>query len=205
MLIVGAGAAGKEALGIFLSNKKNEEVCFFDENKSSPNLLYNKYKVIKSIEQAKEHIKNKDNRFITAIGHPRIREKMTNKFENIGGKLISLISLRANLLFDRFNNLDNGIIIQPGVTISHNVQISKGCMLHANSVIGHSVKIGKYVSVATNASIIGPAVIGDYCVIGANSVVLPHFKIGNNVIVGAGSVVNRDLQDYETFLSPRNV
>ncbi len=204
MLIVGAGAAGKETLGILLIDKKNEKICFFDENKNYPDLLYDKYKIIKSIEQAKEYIDNKDNRFITAIGHPRLREKMTNKFENIGGKLTSLIFSRTNLLFDRFSKLNNGIIIQPGVTISYNVQIGKCCMLHANSVIGHSVQIGKYVSVATNVSIIGPTVIGDYCVIGANSVVLPNLKIGNNVIVGAGSVVNRNLQDYESFLSPRN-
>lgn len=201
MLIIGTGGQGKEVLGVLLHNEIDDSICFFDEDKNTPALLYDKYKVYHSIDEVKAHFQNNGNQFITAIGHPRIREKLTIKIENAGGKLTSVISSHSFVF--QFNDRYDGIIIQPGAVISHAVKIGKSCLLHAHATIGHSVEIGNYVTIGPGVAIIGPTVIGNYCHIGAKAVILPGLKTGNNVIVGAGAVVSRDLRDHETYLSIR--
>ncbi|MFH1319480.1 MAG: NeuD/PglB/VioB family sugar acetyltransferase [Bacteroidota bacterium] len=201
MLIIGTGGMGKEVLGTLITYEKCDEICFFDEDQNAAGLLYDKFKVLVSLEEAEKYLRNTDNKFITAIGHPRLREKLTKKIEKLGGKLTSLIC--SNVFIFPFNDTYEGIFVHPGVGISHGVQIGRSCVLHINSSIGHDTTIGNYVTIGPGASIVGPTIIGDYSYIGANATVLPDIKIGKNVIVAAGAVVNRDLCDYETFIGVR--
>ncbi|MBI4645489.1 MAG: hypothetical protein HY738_02570 [Bacteroidia bacterium] len=197
MLIAGTGGLGKEVLGMLIDEGYDGEIYFFDENQNAPEHLYGKFKVFKSFDDVSEHFRTIDNTFITAVGHPRIREKLTGKLEAIGGKLISAISKKTSIF--PFNEKPEGIIIQPGVGISHNVRFGKCCAVHINSTIGHSSNIGNYVNIAPSVTIIGPATIGDYSYISAQAIVMPNHKIGKHVIVGSGALVNRDINDYETF------
>lgn len=195
MIIVGAGAAGRETLGALIFTGYKNEIFFFDTDTAIPDYVDDCFPVIKTENALKKTLLDNPY-FVIAIGHPRIREKMMNHIISAGGK-------PANIICDRQSCLskipDNATIIQPGVVISTNVTIGKSCMIHSNSVIGHSVEIGDFVSISPLVSIVGPAVIGNYCFIGAGSVILPGTKIGTHVIVPAGSVVNRDLKDFETF------
>lgn len=196
MLIIGTGGLGKEILGILAEDHYPEEIIFFDENRDVPDLLYNKYTVIKSDKLLKSYLKKKP-QFITGVGHPRIREKITKKAEQMGGILTSVISSRTSIF--PFNETYSGIIIQPGVGISHNVKFGRCCAVHINSTIGHSCKIGNFVNIGPNVSIIGPVSIGSYSYISAQVTVLPHLEIGSHVVVTAGKVVTRNLADFETF------
>ena len=197
MLIAGTGGLGKEILGILIDNNYLDEILFFDEDTDAPDFLYNKFKVIKDLKSVEAYFDKGDKQFITGIGSPRIREKMTLKLEKCGGRMCSVISKRASVF--PMNVQYPGVIIQPGVGISHNVTIGKGAAIHINSTIGHSTIIGKYVNIGPNVSVIGPVEIGDYSYISTHATVLPNIKIGNNVIVTAGSLVDRDLEDFLSF------
>jgi sugar O-acyltransferase (sialic acid O-acetyltransferase NeuD family) len=201
MLIIGTGGLGKEVLALLIDEKEAGEICFFDENQKAPDLLYNKFKVFKSIETVTDYFRNKDNRFITAIGNPRLRKKLTEKISKAGGELTSVISSRASLF--QFNEPCQGAIIQPGVGVSHGVKFGKSCAIHINASIGHSSKLGSYINIGPSATIIGPVEIGDFTYIGAQSVILPNLKIGKNVIVGAGTIVDKNLQDNQTYINQR--
>ncbi|MBI5219524.1 MAG: hypothetical protein HY958_11390 [Bacteroidia bacterium] len=196
MLIIGTGGLGKEILGILIEDGFSDEICFFDENPNAPDLLYYKFKVFKTPEDLKQYFAKGDKRFITGIGNPRIREKLTSRIQDAGGELYSVISKKSSIFF--LNEKYNGIIIQPGVGISHNVKIGTGAAIHINSTIGHSTTLGKYVNVGPNATIIGPVEIGDYSYISAQAVILSHLKIGKNVVVTTGKIIDRDLNDFET-------
>ncbi len=197
MLIVGTGGLGKEILGILIQDDLKDEIVFFDESIHAPDLLFNKYRVFKDPELLRKYFEEEDTRFITGIGNPRIREKLTLMLEKAGGKPMSVISKRASIF--HFNNKYEGIIIQPGVGISHNVNIGKGAAIHINTTIGHSTTIGKYVNLGPNVSVIGPVEIGDYSYISAQAIILPNIKIGKNVIITAGKLVDRDLKDFASY------
>ena len=198
MIIIGAGNLGLHVLDILLYENYQDEIVFFDETKKSTVAPFDKFRIIQSIEEVREYLQKKSNTFISAIGNNRIRGKLTDRFEKIGGKLVSAISRRACL--STLNEIKNEVVIQPFVSVAHNVTFGKSCVIHANSVIGHDIILGNYVSVATLTTLIGPCEIGDYTFIGTNCTIMPGIKIGKNVIVGAGSIVNRNLKDYENFI-----
>ncbi len=65
------------------------------------------------------------------------------------------------------------------VSIAHNVQIGRSCLLTEGAIVGGSVKIG------------------DECWLGLNSTVKQKVKIGNNVLVAAGACVLYDVPDND--------
>jgi len=197
MLIVGTGGLAKEILAMIIKYKLSESVTFYDENNNVPSILYNKFKVIKEEGEIRKYLKSDSPEFIVGIGNPRVREKLTNKLKNYGGKNSKIIS-KDSALF-QFNNYPEGTIIEPFVGISHSLQIGEGCAIHIHVSIGHAAIIGKYVNIGPSATIIGPTEIGDYSYIGAKSLIMPNLKVGKQVIVSAGVTVNRDLNDFETY------
>ena len=197
MVIVGAGSLGREILTIMIEDGFHDEIVFYDENSNIPSVLYNKFQVINNSASLEKLFLEGDNRFITAVGSPRLREKLTKKIEILGGELSSVISKRTTIF--HFNKNYIGAIIQPGVGISYGVEINEGAAIHINATIGHNVKIGKYVNIGPNATVIGPSSIGDYSYISAQACLLPNIIVGKHVIVSAGKVVDHDLADFEIF------
>ena len=197
MLIVGTGGLGKEIFGILVQDGFPDEIVFYDEDPYAPVLLYQKYKVLQDINAVQEYFRGSDKRFITGIGHPRIREKLTLKMEGAGGILSSVISEKASIF--HFNEKYSGVIVQQGVGISHNVIMGKGVAVHINASIGHSAVIGNFVNIGPNTTVIGPVKIGDYSYISAHAVVMPRIKIGKCVVVTPGKIVDRDLKDFTTY------
>lgn len=196
MIIAGAGSAGIETLGIYLSTGMTDVVLYDDKPNANVELLGQKYKIIDSEEDLRAEI-SKNPEFCVAVGNPRMREKLFERLVALGGEPTNIMNTK--FLYSISDLSQNGSIIQPGVNISYGFEMGKSCMIHANSTIGHKVKLGNFINIGPSCAIIGPCEIGDYSYIGAGSVILPHHKIGRNVVISAGSVVDRDLADYETF------
>ena len=196
MIIAGAGSAGIETLGIYLSTGKTDVVLFDDKSNTNVEFLGQQYKIISTEEDLLCEI-SRNPEFCVAVGNPRMREKLFERLVALGGEPTNIMNTK--FLYSISDLSQNGSIIQPGVNISYGFEMGKSCMIHANSTIGHKVKLGNFINIGPSCAIIGPCEIGDYSYIGAGSVILPHHKIGRNVIVSAGSVVDRDLADYETF------
>jgi sugar O-acyltransferase (sialic acid O-acetyltransferase NeuD family) len=196
MIIAGAGSAGIETTGICLLSGCND-IVLYDDNTKCNDLIYHKYHVIKTEEDLKIAIEKNPN-FCVAIGHPRIREKVFNRILKMGGNPTNVINHKTVSLLCEIPQTAN--ILHPGVNISYDFEIGKSCMIHANVAIGHKVKMGNFINISPLCSIIGPCTIDDYAYIAAGSVILPHHKIGKNAIIPAGSVVDRDVNDYETYI-----
>lgn len=199
MVIAGAGGLGIEILLVLLNDGFNGDIFFFDENLKTGSLIYDRFKVFTEIEQLKEHFNQGDKSFITGVGNPRIRKKLSEKILNVGGEFKSVISSRSSIF--PFNKEIVGGIVQPGVGISHGVEIGISSAIHINSTIGHNSKIGDFVNIGPGANVIGPVSIGDYTYIGAQSVILSGLSIGKNVLVGAGSIVTKDIPDYGEWVN----
>ncbi|WP_297982254.1 acetyltransferase [uncultured Chryseobacterium sp.] len=193
MLIIGAKGFAKEVLEILHQNGETENLCFYDDvNEDTPDLLFGKFPVLKSEEEAKTYFTNTDVRFTIGIGNPRLRKFLTEKFEKLAGKLCSTISKHAEI--GSFNiQIEAGCNILGGARISNDVKIGKGTMVYYNSLITHDVEIGEYVEISPGATLLGRCKIGNYCSIGAGAIIFPDVNIGSNSVVAAGSVVRNDV------------
>lgn len=195
MIIIGAKGFAKEVLEVLHQLNDIDNIVFYDDvNIDMPEILYDRFAILKSISEAQEYFNTVDNRFTIGIGNPVLRKKLYDKFTAIGGKSISLISPNANV--GHFgNSIGEGCNIMAGSIITNDVIINKGVLVNLNCTIGHDCEIGNFVEMSPGVHISGNCCLGDYSVIGTNATVLPKIKIGKNVVVGAGSVVTKDLPD----------
>lgn len=195
MIVIGAKGFAKEVLEILIQINKLRDLVFFDDqNTDTPNLLYNKYPIIKNSKDAKFYIDNIDKNFTIGIGVPSLRKKMFNKFDSLGGNLVSTIS--PNAIFGSHDvEIGKGSNILNGSVFSNSVKLGICCIVYYNTVITHDCVIGDFVEISPSVSILGRVYIGSYSQIGSNVTILPDVKIGRNVIIGAGSVVTKDIPD----------
>lgn len=200
MLIVGAKGFAKEVLEVCHQNNKLENLVFYDDvNQDIGEQLFNKFPILKSIEDAKSYFEMIDNRFTIGIGNPHLRKMLVEKFEGIGGVLASTISSKSDIgSYEVYIN--SGANILDGVKISNDVKIGKSAIIYYNSIITHDCKIGNYVEISPNVTVLGRVSVGNFAHLGAGSTILPDINIGENVVVGAGSVVTKDVPDNCTVV-----
>ncbi len=195
MLIVGAKGFAKEVLEVLHQLNDIDNLVFYDDvNDNIPTKLYNKYTVLRNIEEATNYFKNMDNRFTIGIGNPLLRRGLYDKFKSIGGVFVSTISPKASI--GNFgNSIEKGCNIMTGVVITNDVTVKKGTLINLNCTIGHDSIVGEFVEISPGTHISGNCNIGNFTVIGTNATILPKISIGNNVIVAAGAVVTKNVPD----------
>jgi len=193
MMIIGAKGFAKEVLQVLFQLNAIRDVVFFDDISSNlPERLYEKFEIIRNIEDAKYYFHNIDNQFTVGLGQPQVRERLAKKFEKLSGKLTTVISPKADVgSFNTF--VGNGVNIMTGSVITNDVQVGDGCLINLNCTIGHDTCIGEYTELSPGVHISGNCKIGSFCILGTGAVVLPKVKIGDNVTVGAGAVVTKDI------------
>lgn len=195
MLVVGAKGFAKEILEIIHQLNQLENLVFYDDvNADIGDKLYNRFRVLRNMEEASVYFKNTDYRFTLGIGNPLLRKKMYEQFVKAGGNFVSVISPLAVIgSFDVY--IDFGSNILAGAVVANGTSVGKGCIVYYNSVIPHDCKIGDFVEISPSVVLLGRCQVGSYSHIGANATILPDLKLGKNVIVGAGSVVTKDIPD----------
>lgn len=195
MLIIGAKGFAKEVLEVLHQEGTVNDVVFYDDvNNDAPDYLYNTFKVLKSLDEAKYYFETIDNRFSIGIGNPVLRNKLFEKFTAIGGIFTSTISPFAKI-GNYGNEIGQGCNIMTGTVITNDVSIKQGVLINLNCTVGHDCSIGEFVELSPGVHISGNCTVGDYTVLGTNATVLPKLNLGVNVIVGAGSVVTKDVPD----------
>jgi sugar O-acyltransferase (sialic acid O-acetyltransferase NeuD family) len=195
MIIIGAKGFAKEVLEVLHQLNQLENVVFYDDvNANVPKFLYEKFKVVTTLDEAQVFFKEVDSRFTIGIGNPVLRKQLFDKFSAIGGEYCATISPQATIgSYDV--TIGEGTNVLSGAVFSNSVTIGLGCIVYYNAIITHDCCIGDFVEISPNAIILGRVKIDSYTQIGANATILPDVVIGKNVIVGAGSVVTKDLPD----------
>lgn len=193
MLIIGAKGFAKEILEIFHQKDETENLLFYDDiSEDIPDFLYDKFKVLKNEEEAKAIFETISNEFTLGIGNPKLRNKLSEKFQNLGGKLTSSISKYAEI--GSFGvKIEAGCNILGGVKISNDVKIGTGTIVYYNSIITHDVIIGEFCEISPGATLLGKCEIGKSVKIGAGAIIFPDVKIGDNSVIAAGSVVRNNI------------
>ncbi|MCX7549359.1 NeuD/PglB/VioB family sugar acetyltransferase [Xanthomarina sp. F2636L] len=198
MIIVGAKGFAKEVLEIIYQQEQDEtqQLVFYDDvTVNGPTLLYDSYTILNNVEAAKTYLNKEDKRFVLGIGNPYIRFKLSNKFKEMGGRLVSTISNRASIGKHEVC-IDPGCNIFEHTVISNDVTIGEGVIVYYNSLVTHDVTIGNYVELSPGAVLLGRCQIGDFTHIGSGATILQDIKVGKGVVVAAGAVVTKDVPDF---------
>jgi len=195
MLIVGAKGFSKEVLEILYQLKDTENIVFFDDvNSGIPDLLYGQFKILKTKADARSYFAGTDDRFTLGLGGPVLRHRLDVIMSDLGGKLVSTISPKADI--GRFDvEIQEGTNLMTGTVVTNSIKVGKGCLINLNCTIGHDCVLDNFIEMSPGVHISGNCNIGEFCNLGTNSTVLPKITIGSNVIVGAGAVVTKDVED----------
>jgi sugar O-acyltransferase (sialic acid O-acetyltransferase NeuD family) len=195
MIIIGAKGFAKEVLEVLHQINQIDNLAFYDDiSDGLPDLLFNRFPVLRTEESVKDFISKYGNSFALGIGNPLFRKKLSDKFIALGGKFKSTISSKA-IIGSYGNIIECGCNIMSGTVITSDVRIGKGCLINLNCTVGHDTIIGEFVEISPGVNISGNCKIDSYTMIGTNATLLPKVMIGSNVIVAAGSVVTKDVPD----------
>ncbi|TVZ54852.1 sugar O-acyltransferase (sialic acid O-acetyltransferase NeuD family) [Lutibacter sp. Hel_I_33_5] len=196
MLIIGACGFAKEVLEVLYQLNKVDDIIFYDDinNYNKDEKIYNSFKILRTLSEAKDYLFHNDSSFTIGIGNPVLRKKTKDKFENIGGVFTSIISPLSRIGHYR-NSISVGCNIMTGTVVTSNVKIKEGALINLNCTVGHDCIIGRFVELSPGVNVSGNCVIGDYSTIGTNATILPNITIGKNVVIGAGAVVNKNIPD----------
>ena len=201
MLIVGTGGLARDVITSWEVDPANEkqDLYLFDNINVEDHFLYEKYPILHTHEQVKKLFKSGDKNYFVCIGNPLKRKRITEQFEQLGGKLVPFVSCRA-LMVSPFMQLNAGVVIEPGVGISKDVTIEKGVFINAGTIIGHDAVINEYVSLGPGVKVLGNAKIGELSYIGCNAVIMPGVKVGKKVRVGVGKIIDKDVPDNSKII-----
>ena len=195
MLVVGAQGLAKEILGILNLNGDLENLVFYDDvTPEMPDLLYDRFPILRNVEEAQEYFKKVDNRFTLGVGFPNVRYNLFHKFLDLGARPFSLLSSTSPIgNFDM--NIAEGITVSYNCVISNSVSIGRGSFINAQCAIGHDTEIGEFCEICPSVNISGGVKIGDFTFIGTGAIIYPKVKIGKNVSISVGSVVRKNVPD----------
>lgn len=192
MIIIGAKGLAKQILPL-LQNAGENEVSFFDDINLDIKTLAN-YEVISDKELVRHIFQNKDDSFVIGIGNPLLRKKLCEDFEQMEGKLISLIDSSASVSSIE-TKIEEGVLILQQVIIEPFVSVGKGTLVNIGAKICHDSVIGNFCEIGPGVVVTGNCTIGNNTSLGASVTVVPNVNIGNNCVVGAGAVVISDIPD----------
>ena len=132
-----------------------------------------------------------DERFVIAVGSPRARAAIADRFSRTGLSAITLIHPRA--VIGSKTRIGLGAVIASGVQLSTNVSIGDHTHLNPGCIVGHDSTLEDFVSVNPGAVISGDVVIASGALLGAGSVVLQGLRVGAGATIGAAACATRSV------------
>lgn len=127
------------------------------------------------------------------IGCNKTREKLSEKVQNRGFKVISLIH-PSSIIADTVE-IEYGTVIMPNVVVNGKTSIGKCVILNTGSIIEHECNIESFVHISPKVALAGNVIVKANTHIGIGSIVIQEKTIGKNSVIGAGSVVVNNIPD----------
>ena len=192
VVIIGAGGHAKVIADIILCSGDNI-VGFLDDNKEKQGrIIYEDYKVIGKISDAKKY---KDNYFIIAIGENFVRSEISEKLNVKYYTAIHPKSVIADTV-----KIGEGSAVMAGAVINPDTKIGKHCIINTSCSIDHDNTIQNYVHISPGAHLAGKVFIEEYTWICAGVTVINNVSISSDVVVGAGATVTKNITMQGTYV-----
>ncbi|MBL4652674.1 MAG: NeuD/PglB/VioB family sugar acetyltransferase [Flavobacteriales bacterium] len=198
IILIGGGGHCKSVIDVIEFTELYQIIGILDVVEKMGNVVSG-YKIIGSVELIPELLE-KGSSFCISLGQMKSSEKRVKYFElisNLGGDLPVIISPKATI--------SKNVLIGSGTVIHHNCVlntesiIGKNCIVNTGAVIEHESKVGNHCHVSTGAYVNGQCVIGEGVFIGSKSVVSNNVHISNNSVIGVGSVVVKSIENTGVY------
>ncbi|WP_255560013.1 acetyltransferase [Salinibacterium sp. M195] len=203
LVVIGAGGFGREALDVAEAINAASDAPLFDilgvidDAPDSENLRLLSNRGIRYLgTQESWPSAEPTAQFVVGIGSPLVRQRIAQKFGDLGRVPATLIHPSANIGSEVV--VSGGLVICAGVAVSTNVSFGAHVHVNANATIGHDTVLGDYVSVNPGAVISGNVVIEARTLIGAGAVLLQGLRVGEESTVGAAACVVRNVEQGRT-------
>ena len=179
--LYGAGGFGKETYEIAsqYESDKWDDIVFIDDVTTEKQLLGRK---ILSYSDFRSEYPNTLARITITQGEPINKKILYERIKEDNYELASIIHPHSYVCPDV--ELDEGVIVFVGATISSTVHIGKCSSVLSYSLIGHDSHIGNFSQISAMVLINGHARIGDEVFVGGASC------IRDNILVGSRSIID---------------
>ena len=129
MIVAGAGGHGQEVFQLLVNQGfEPGSILFFDEDLTKKGQRIGGTEVITDWDILNGEIE-KDPRFCLGVGNPESRENLTQKIENLGGRLFGL----KGSFSDSFHNFPVGFDQMSFTCIGPSTQIGKGVLIYSRA------------------------------------------------------------------------
>lgn len=187
-----------QAIGIIGAGGQAREVAWYSESPIAFYAVDREFIKDSFIDIEKPDQKALEYKVVAAIGSPLLRKKMIGRWP---GKLYARVVSSQSIVHSETIIgegaqiapsavimpgcvLGNHVIINIGVTISHDCQLEDYTTISPGAHIAGKVKLGAGVFVGIGATINNGVTIAAGCVVGAGAVVLDNVYEENSVVVG---------------------
>ncbi|MFD2165471.1 acetyltransferase [Thalassotalea euphylliae] len=195
LLLIGAGGHGRvaadcaEAMGCF------SEISFADA--SYPNNTHNSHwRIIGDDSYWSHYIEHYE--FIVSIGNNQARLALSEKIEQLGGKLATLIHPQATI--SKYANIGAGSVVFANAAINVNCQLGVATIVNTGATIDHDCTIGNGCHIAPGVNISGTTTLGNRVWVGVGSTIIQNLSLTDDVYIGAGAVIVNDLKQSGTYV-----
>ncbi len=149
LLILGAGQFGLMVKEIAESMRAFDRIDFLDDN--------SRLAIGKLADYA--NLSGTYGFAIVAIGNPDLRSGWTERLEQAGYSIATLIAPSAYIAPSA--HLMKGTIIEPNATVQANATVAVGSIISSGAVIRHNASVGNYCHVDCNAVVLSGATMPD--------------------------------------------
>lgn len=130
-----------------------------------------------------------EDRLIIALGDPKLRAMMADRFSAMGASFLTIVHPRAYV--SGTATVGRGCIVGPFATVGPYASLGEHSLLTYYASVGHDVKVGRCCALSPHSVANGGSSIGDLAFLGAHAVVNPMQQVGDGAKVAAGAVVYR--------------
>lgn len=144
-----------------------------------------------------------ERRFNIAIADSEARARIAARCQEAGASVFDVVASNSVLMDD--NEIGEGVILSPFVTITSNTKIGRFFQANIYSYVAHDCVIGDFVTFAPSVNCNGNVLIGDHAYIGTGAIIRPGKQgaplvIGEGAVVGMGAVVTKNVAPYSTVV-----
>ncbi|MEL0613783.1 acetyltransferase [Marinomonas arenicola] len=125
-----------------------------------------------------------------------IRKNVTEKFLALGYEFETVISSEA--FISPFAEIGSGVQILTKAVVQTGARIDEHSIINSGVIIEHDANISSYCHMAPNSTICGQATVASCVFVGANATVIQSIRIRQGAVVGAGVTLTVDLQEGDT-------
>jgi sugar O-acyltransferase (sialic acid O-acetyltransferase NeuD family) len=194
IMIVGAGGLGREIVALLAAcNAARKEWNlrgFLDSNRDLIAANVGGVPVLGSLEWCKEK-SDESIWFVCAIGDPKARCRIAERYAAIGCKFASLV--HPDVRIPRTVRIGAGTLVMAGTQFTTDAKVGSHVVVYVNCSITHDVEIGDFCMIAPGCNLCGGAVLETGVQLGTGASILPGRRVGAWSSVGAGSVVTEDV------------